>query len=48
MIEEGEDSKEDTEKDSFDEFRGDDDDSDCEDDVEKRETATFRMLSCVR
>ena len=43
--EEGKDSQEDT---YVDEFSSDDDDSDSEGDVEKRDTSPFRMLSCAR
>ena len=46
---ENEDSKEDTGEDTYvDELSNDDDDSDSEGDVEKWETALFRMLSCAR
>ena len=47
--EEGEDSEEDTCEDTYvNEFSNKEDDRDSEGDVEKRETAPFRMLSCVR
>ena len=48
--EEGEDSGEDAVEDTYiDELSNyNDDDSDSECDVEKRETAPFRMLSCAR